>query len=128
MKTLNVEMATFSFGPFTLIPGRQLLAKGSKPVRVGLRCFDILLALVERAGEVVAKEELMSRAWPDTFVEEGNLKVNVAALRRVLGDNSAEPQYVATVNGRRTGRPQRTNGRELKQSVRVACSRFCRTN
>ena len=60
--------------------------EGSKPVRIGSRALEILLALVERSGELVGKEELRARVWPETFVEESNLKVNVAALRRTLGD------------------------------------------
>jgi len=55
-------------------------------VRLGSRAFDILAALVERAGEVVGKEELRARAWPQTFVEDSNLKIQVGALRRALGD------------------------------------------
>src|SRR5215813_7806033 len=100
MSFLHPEMRAFSFGQFVLVPRRQLLAKGSTPVRVGLRCLDILTVLVERAGELVTKEELLSRVWPNTFVEESNLKVNVAALRRALGDSSTEPHYVATANRR----------------------------
>ena len=59
-----------SFGPFRLLAERRLLLEGDKPVRLGSRAFDILAALVERAGEVVGKEELIARAWPQTLVEE----------------------------------------------------------
>ena len=72
-----------------LIPERQLLLKGEAPVRIGSRALDILTALVERPGELVSKRELFSRVWPDTFVEEGNLKVNMVALRRALGEGPA---------------------------------------
>ena len=75
-----------SFGPFRLLAEQRLLLEGDKPVRLGSRAFDILAALVERAGEVVGKEELIARAWPQTFVEESNLKIQVSALRRALGD------------------------------------------
>jgi predicted ATPase/DNA-binding winged helix-turn-helix (wHTH) protein len=91
---------SFAFGPFVLIPERQLLLKGEAPVRIGSRALDILTALVERPGELVNKRELMARAWPSTIVEEGNLKVNMAALRRVLGEGSGSAQYIATVIGR----------------------------
>ena len=91
---------SFAFGPFVLIPERQLLLKGEVPVRIGSRAMDILTALVERPGELVSKRELFSRAWPDTFVEEGNLKVNMVALRRVLGEGPGKAQYIATVTGR----------------------------
>src|SRR5580704_7956336 len=96
----QTEKRTFSFGPFVLDPNRQVLAKGTTRVKVGVRSLEILTALVERAGELVTKEELISRVWPDTFVEESNVKVNVAALRRALGENQEAPQYVATANGR----------------------------
>jgi DNA-binding winged helix-turn-helix (wHTH) protein len=69
-------------------------------VRLGSRAFDILVAMVERAGEVVGKEELIARAWPQTFVEESNLKIQVSALRRALGDGQGGNRYVVTVPGR----------------------------
>jgi predicted ATPase/DNA-binding winged helix-turn-helix (wHTH) protein len=92
---------SFAFGPFTLVPERQLLLRGDTPVRIGGRAIDILLVLVEQAGSVVGKRELIARVWPTTVVDEGNLKVNVAALRRALGDGGPEDaRYIATVTGR----------------------------
>lgn len=90
----------FAFGPFRLLPGRQLLLEGDKPVHVGSRARDILMALVERSGEVVGKEELLARVWRNTTVDEGNLKVHVAALRRALGDGKAGNRYIINVPGR----------------------------
>src|ERR1700757_4603077 len=72
----------FAFGPFTLLPEQQLLLEGDAPVKIGARALEILLALVEKTGELVGKSELLSRGWPSTFVEPDNLKVNVAALRK----------------------------------------------
>jgi predicted ATPase/DNA-binding winged helix-turn-helix (wHTH) protein len=89
-----------SFGPFRLVAARRLLLEGNKQVRLGSRAFDILAALIERAGEVVGKEELIARAWPATFVEEANLKIQVSALRRALGDGQGDNRYVTTVVGR----------------------------
>src|SRR5271169_3973620 len=89
-----------SFGPFRLMAGQRLLLEGEKPVRLGSRAFDILAALVERAGEVVGKEELIARAWPQTFVDEANLKIQVSALRRALGDGQNGHRYIVTVPGR----------------------------
>src|SRR3954451_8557662 len=89
-----------SFGPYWLLAAQRLLLEGDKPVRLGSRAFDILTALVERAGEVVGKEELVARAWPGTFVDEANLKVQVSALRRALGDGRGGRRYVVTVPGR----------------------------
>ena len=92
---------SFAFGPFTLVPERQLLMRGDAPVRIGGRALDILVALIERPGELVSKRELMARVWPRTVVEEANLKVNVAALRRTLGDGGPDDaRYIATVTGR----------------------------
>lgn len=91
---------SYSFGPFMLIPERQLLLQGEAPVRIGGRALDILTALVERPGELVSKRELMARAWPNIIVDEGNLKVNMAALRRTLGDGPGAAKYIATVTGR----------------------------
>lgn len=90
----------FAFGAFVLIPEKQSLLNGNTPVRIGGRAIDLLTALVERPGEVLTKRELIERAWPKTIVEEANLKVNIAALRRVLGEGSVDMQYIATVAGR----------------------------
>jgi predicted ATPase/DNA-binding winged helix-turn-helix (wHTH) protein len=99
--TEDAGLRSFAFGPFVLIPERQSLLQGDVPVRIGGRALDILTALVEHPGELVSKRELMARVWPDTVVDESNLKVNVAALRRVLGDGGPEDvRYIATVNGR----------------------------
>src|SRR5262249_20092234 len=74
----------FSFGSFRLLPGRQLLLEGDKPLRLGNRALDILIVLIERPGDLITKEELFARVWPDTTVEEGNLRVHMAALRKAL--------------------------------------------
>jgi DNA-binding winged helix-turn-helix (wHTH) protein len=90
-----------AFGPFDLLPTRRLLLKAGQPVRLGSRALDILIALVERPGELVSKGDLMARVWPHTFVEESNLKVQVAALRRALGDTRGSNRYLATIPGAR---------------------------
>jgi predicted ATPase/DNA-binding winged helix-turn-helix (wHTH) protein len=91
---------TFSFGQFSLIPARQLLLRNGIPIRLGSRALSILTTLVERRGELVSREELMATAWPKLFVHESNLRVNMASLRRSLGDTQKQPIYVATVVGR----------------------------
>jgi predicted ATPase/DNA-binding winged helix-turn-helix (wHTH) protein len=91
---------SFAFGRFTLAPSRQLLLRDGQAVRIGGRALDILTTLVERPGEVVTKSELFARVWPDTTVDESNLKVNMAALRRVLEHGPNAPQCIATVVGR----------------------------
>ena len=89
-----------SFGPFKLLPGPRLLLEGDRPVRLGSRAFDILVTLLECPGEVVDKEQLIARVWPQTFVEEANLKIQVSALRRTLGDGQRGNRYILTVPGR----------------------------
>src|SRR5262245_6076746 len=89
-----------SFGPFRLLPSQQLLLEDGKPVRVGSRALDILIALAERANETISREDLIARVWPDTVVEEGNLRVHIAALRRALGDGQGGNRYVANIPGR----------------------------
>jgi hypothetical protein len=61
-----------SFGAFLLLPKQRLLLEGDKPVRLGNRALNILIALVERPGDVIGKDELVARVWPNTFVEEEN--------------------------------------------------------
>jgi predicted ATPase/DNA-binding winged helix-turn-helix (wHTH) protein len=91
---------SFAFGPFVLNPERQMLLEDQSPVTLGGRAFDILTALVERPGVVISKSELIARAWPNLTVEEANLKVNIAVLRRALGEKAGSLRYIATVIGR----------------------------
>src|SRR5256714_3533489 len=87
------------FGPFRLLAAQRLLLEGDKPVRLGSRAFDILATLLERPGEPIGKDELISRTWPKTFVEDANLKIQISALRRALGDGQAARRYIATIPG-----------------------------
>jgi len=89
-----------SFGPFRLFTAERQLKKGDDAVPLGGRALDTLIALVERAGEVVTQRELMSRVWPNVTVEEANLRVHIAELRKVLGDGLEGARYIATVPGR----------------------------
>jgi DNA-binding winged helix-turn-helix (wHTH) protein len=90
----------FSFGSFRLLRDQRLLLKDEEPVRLGGRAHEILAALLERPGVVVTKEELFARVWPKQFVEEGNLKFHVAALRKALGDGQDGNRFIANVPGR----------------------------
>ena len=90
----------FAFGPFRLFPEQQLLLEGESPVRLGSRARDLLLALVEQAGEVITKDALSARLWPNIVVEEGTLRVHVAALRKALRDGQEGRRYIANVAGR----------------------------
>ena len=89
----------FFFGRFTLFPDRQMLMNGHDEVRIGGRAMDLLTALVERAGQPVSKRDLVALVWPNITVSESNLKVNIAALRRVIGDDSNATKYIATIAG-----------------------------
>ncbi|WP_310197496.1 winged helix-turn-helix domain-containing protein [Ancylobacter sp. 3268] len=95
----EADATIYIFGPFRLAPGRQLLLRNGLQVRIGGRALDILTLLVRRPGEVVTKNELIEFVWPNTFVLEANLKVNVAALRKILSEEASEA-YIATVAGR----------------------------
>ena len=88
------------FGPFRLFPAQRLLLEGDRVLRLGGRALDVLIAVTERPGDVVGKDELIARVWPNTVVVEHNLKVQVAALRRALGDGSGGKRYLITVPGR----------------------------
>jgi predicted ATPase/DNA-binding winged helix-turn-helix (wHTH) protein len=99
ISTTSSERA-ISFGPFRLLPAQQLLLEGEAPVRLGSRSLEILTALVERAGELVSKNELMTRVWPDSFVDENSLRVHIAGLRRALGDGQPGRRYVTNIPGR----------------------------
>ena len=89
-----------AFGPFKLVPARQLLLRDGQVVRLGHRAFAILTLLAENAGEVVSKAELIRAVWPDTVVEDANLRVNIAGLRKSLGDVGEPAKYIANVVGR----------------------------
>jgi DNA-binding winged helix-turn-helix (wHTH) protein len=88
-----------SFGSFRLFPAQHLLLEEDKPIRLGSRAFGILAALVERPGELVSKDELITRIWPDTTVEEQNLTVHIAGLRKVLGDGRDGHRYIVNIPG-----------------------------
>ena len=90
----------YRFGAFELLVRRQLLLHAGAPVRVGSRALAILTVLVEGAGDIVPKERLIAAAWPSTFVDEGNLKVNIASLRRALASYDPGHDYIACVPGR----------------------------
>lgn len=85
------------FGPFRLDVGARRLSQAGDVVPVSPRAFDILSILVRRAGTTVSKAELMQRVWPDVYVEEANIAQHVSQLRRLLGDTTKQPTYVATI-------------------------------
>jgi predicted ATPase/DNA-binding winged helix-turn-helix (wHTH) protein len=90
----------FSFGPFSLFAAERLLKKADEPIPLGGRALNVLIALVERAGEVVTHKELISSVWPDVSVEDANLRAHIAALRKALGDGRDGARYVTNISGR----------------------------
>jgi DNA-binding winged helix-turn-helix (wHTH) protein len=89
-----------SFGPFRLLPTRFLLLDGDRPVPLGSRALEILIILLERSGELVSKQELMARVWPNIFVEPANLTVHISALRRILRDGRDGNRFIINIPGR----------------------------
>jgi predicted ATPase/DNA-binding winged helix-turn-helix (wHTH) protein len=88
------------FGPFQLNFSERLLERDGMPVQIGGRAFDILIALLEKPGEVVSKQQLIARVWPSIAVEESSLRVHIGSLRRVIGDGTDGNRYIANVPGR----------------------------
>lgn len=97
---VEAPSVAYVFGSFRLIPSQKTLFDGGTRVPIGGRALELLTALVERRGQLITKKELMARVWPRSVVEEGNLKVNMAALRKVLGEGPQDQRFVATVVGR----------------------------
>jgi DNA-binding winged helix-turn-helix (wHTH) protein len=89
-----------AFGPFKLLPLRKIMFKSDHPHVLGSRAIEILTLLVDRGGNVVSKEDLFARAWPNTHVEAINLRVHIAALRKALGDGQDGMRYIVNHPGR----------------------------
>src|SRR5215472_6626397 len=94
------EKASYEFGAFHLDSCKRLLTSQGKSLPLTTKAFDILLVLVEHAGQVMVKEDLLRIVWPDTVVEEGNLTFNIHALRKALGERPSEHKYILTIPGR----------------------------
>lgn len=92
-----MQGARFAFGPFVLDSGAGTLLRNDDPVAVGHRGLKLLAALVGRPGEILGKAELMDAAWPGTAVEEGNLTVQIAQLRKLLGPAEGGGEWISTV-------------------------------
>jgi predicted ATPase len=90
----------YRFGAFELLGRRQVLVHAGSPVRIGSRALAILTVLAEGAGDLVTKDQLVAAAWPTTYVDDSNLKVNVSNLRRALRSIDPGQDFIATVPGR----------------------------
>src|SRR5215813_11896261 len=93
-------MPYYEFGPFRVNTVKCVLLRDGEVVPLSLKAFEILLALIEHRGQVLEKNELLKRVWPDTVVEENNLARNISALRKALDEQPNEHQYILTVPGR----------------------------
>jgi predicted ATPase/DNA-binding winged helix-turn-helix (wHTH) protein len=89
-----------AFGPFRLRATERVLEKDGIALKIGSRALDILVALVERAPDVVIKRELISRVWGKLVIDESSLRWHIAALRKMLGDDESGARYVMNVVGR----------------------------
>jgi DNA-binding winged helix-turn-helix (wHTH) protein len=99
-KPAGATTREISFGRFRLLPAQFLLLEGDKPVPLGSRAMHLLIVLLERPGELVTKQELMARVWPNVFVEPANLSVHISALRRALRDGRDGGRFIINIPGR----------------------------
>ncbi len=97
MKLADEALEAVEFGRFRLLPHRRELRADGVAVELGSRAFDVLMVLTEARGALVTKDEILSRVWPDTVVEENNLVVQISALRKALGEDR---DFIRTVSGR----------------------------
>jgi DNA-binding winged helix-turn-helix (wHTH) protein len=97
MHSASEALAGIAFGRFLLLPHRRELLAEGRPIKLGGRAFDVLMALIEARGAVVSKHALMARVWPDRIVEENNLQWQISALRAAFG---ADRNLIHTVSGR----------------------------
>src|SRR5688572_24371610 len=96
----EVVNGQYLFGEFELDADRRLLLKNGEQVPLNPKAFDLLRTLVENRGQVLTKNELLDRVWANQFVEENNLTVHVAALRKALGEQRDDHRYIVTVPGK----------------------------
>lgn len=111
----------YRVGPFLLDPSRRVLSRDEQPVALTARAFDVLAALVERAGRTVDKDELLRAVWPDTVVEEANLSQQIFTIRKLLGQ-SDDHSYITTVPGAATVSlpPSRNAGKTRPSTLKLS--------
>ena len=91
------EKTFYEFDGYRLDLGQRVLLRGDELIPLAPKALDLLVALMEREGRLVGKEELLQRVWPDTIVEEGSLTQNISLLRKALEESNGGPQYIQTV-------------------------------
>src|SRR6266446_6871834 len=97
MESIPSTPTAIEFGRFRILPHRRELLAEGRPLDLGGRAFDVLMALIEASGAVVSKDALLKRVWPDRIVEENSLQAQISALRRAFG---ADRDLIRTVAGR----------------------------
>jgi predicted ATPase/DNA-binding winged helix-turn-helix (wHTH) protein len=97
MDSASERPAGIAFGRFQVLPDRREVLADGRPIKLGGRTFDVLIALIDGRGAVVSKDALMARVWPDRIIEENSLAAQIAALRAAFG---AERELIRTVSGR----------------------------
>lgn len=96
----QIREKILSFGRFRFVPSRQQLFDGDQPLRIGSRALGLLQVLIENPGEIVTKHRLIEAVWGGIWVDEANLRANIGALRKVLGDGRDGRRYIHNVPGR----------------------------
>src|SRR6516165_2177342 len=94
-----MEKEIYDFGPFSLDPAERVISRDGVPLSLTPKVFDTLVCLVRNRGRLLTKDELLKEIWPNTFVEEVNLAVNISALRKVFGEGPQDCRYIATIPG-----------------------------
>src|SRR5271157_714763 len=97
VRTDHNSLMTLKFGRFQVLPHRREFLAGGVPIALGSRAFDVLMVLIEADGELVTKDEILSRVWPGMVVEEHSLHFHISALRKVLGEDRG---FIRTISGR----------------------------
>jgi DNA-binding winged helix-turn-helix (wHTH) protein len=97
MDSTTERAASVAFGRFRVVPHRRELLADGRPIRLGGRAFDVLIALIESRGAVVGKDALMARVWPDQVIADNSLQSQISALRNALGSDRG---LIRTVSGR----------------------------
>ena len=125
-----LENPVYRFAGFTLEPAERRLSEAGRPVALTPKVFDTLVLLVERAGHVVSKDELMKLLWPRGYVDESNLTKHIWLIRRALGDGEHDSRFIETVPklGYRFIAPVATGGGVPLESAVAAIEQFKKDN
>src|SRR5437764_12711043 len=99
MKAAGADDILYAFGSFVADPVMGILRRDGLQLNLTAKSFDVLVALLERRGELVEKDLLLKLVWPNTIVEENNLARHISTLRKILDDHPSVHQYIVTIQG-----------------------------